>query len=188
METSWQQIFTLGSISLKCNVWSRVWTWGGQAHPQVAPSTYCYKGCIYIKTEGHALGLPAWKGKRPEDFGRHTMRILIFLLTLSVFLCSGKLGALDFLFRMVLGVKSTILQWTSDGTVLPSQGFQHMTMTSLSQKRLSMLPLHGSIPSHGAETCMVLSGAESWEYVQRQRRSFTWNMLSWDGKLFSTQS
>ncbi|NXQ01242.1 SPP24 protein, partial [Vidua macroura] len=28
-------------------------------------------------------------GKRLEDFGRHTMRILIFLLTLNVFSCSG---------------------------------------------------------------------------------------------------
>ncbi|NXI15817.1 SPP24 protein, partial [Irena cyanogastra] len=28
-------------------------------------------------------------GERLEDFGRHTMRILIFLLTLSVFSCSG---------------------------------------------------------------------------------------------------
>ncbi|NXQ11818.1 SPP24 protein, partial [Peucedramus taeniatus] len=28
-------------------------------------------------------------GKRLADFGRHTMRILIFLLTLSVFSCSG---------------------------------------------------------------------------------------------------
>ncbi|NXR93096.1 SPP24 protein, partial [Hypocryptadius cinnamomeus] len=28
-------------------------------------------------------------GKRLEDFGSHTMRILIFLLTLSVFSCSG---------------------------------------------------------------------------------------------------
>ncbi|KAF1492134.1 Secreted phosphoprotein 24, partial [Pygoscelis antarcticus] len=28
-------------------------------------------------------------GKGPEDFGRHAMRILIFVLTLSVFSCSG---------------------------------------------------------------------------------------------------
>ncbi|NXK46246.1 SPP24 protein, partial [Chauna torquata] len=28
-------------------------------------------------------------GKRPEDFERHTMRILIFVLTLSIFSCSG---------------------------------------------------------------------------------------------------
>ncbi|NWZ34963.1 SPP24 protein, partial [Brachypodius atriceps] len=28
-------------------------------------------------------------GKRPEDFGKHAMKILIFLLTLSVFSCSG---------------------------------------------------------------------------------------------------
>ncbi|XP_029874594.1 secreted phosphoprotein 24 [Aquila chrysaetos chrysaetos] len=29
------------------------------------------------------------KGKRPEDFARHAMRILIFVLTLGVFSCSG---------------------------------------------------------------------------------------------------
>ncbi|NXS53068.1 SPP24 protein, partial [Brachypteracias leptosomus] len=28
-------------------------------------------------------------GKRPEDFGSHTMRILIFILALGVFSCSG---------------------------------------------------------------------------------------------------
>ncbi|XP_071603198.1 secreted phosphoprotein 24 isoform X1 [Heliangelus exortis] len=36
-----------------------------------------------------------------------------------------------------------------------------MTMSSLSQKKLSMFLLQGSTPSHGGQTCMVLSGAVS---------------------------
>lgn len=67
---------------LKCNIWSGAWTWGGQAQDQ---------GCIYIKTEGCALGILAWKGKRLEDFERHAMKILIFVLALGIFSCSGKL-------------------------------------------------------------------------------------------------
>lgn len=49
------------------------------------------QGCIYIKTEECALEIFAWKGKRPEDMERHTMRSFIFVLTLGIFSCSGKL-------------------------------------------------------------------------------------------------
>ncbi|XP_061316110.1 secreted phosphoprotein 24 [Pezoporus flaviventris] len=47
------------------------------------------QGCIYIKTEEYALEILAWKGKRPEDMERHTMRSFIFVLTLGIFSCSG---------------------------------------------------------------------------------------------------
>lgn len=67
---------------LKCNVSSRTCTQEGQLQEQ---------GCVYIKTEEHALETLAWNGKSQEEFESHTMTILIFFLVLSVFSCSGKL-------------------------------------------------------------------------------------------------